>query len=267
MHRTILLVVAVASIAVAAALGGAIWSEREAGRDRLYQVSTIDALMAGDFDGSSSIDDLAREGDTGIGTFDRLDGELVMLDGTAWKARADGSVSAAPPSETTPFASVARFRADRTGALGTAGNFSEVEVRLDAFLSNNTDHFAMVRVDGAFPYVRVRSEPAQAKPYPNLTTALAGQTVFELRDTTGTLVGLYSPSFSEGVSVPGWHLHYVSADRSAGGHVLDVVSDGAARVAVDDLSSLTVVLPPWPAPGSGAAPTMAPDLAAVEKGR
>ncbi len=190
-----------------------------------------------------------------------------MLDGTAWQARVDGSVSAAPPSETTPFASVARFGPDRTGPLGTAANFTEAEARLDAYLSNNTDLFAMARVDGTFPYVRVRSEPAQEKPYPNLTTALAGQKVYELRNVTGTIVGLYSPAFSDGVSVPGWHLHFVSGDRHAGGHVLDVASDGTARVAIDDLPSFTVVLPPWPAPTAAATQTMSPDLAAVEKGQ
>lgn len=267
MQRTTVFAIAIAVIALgAAAIAGAAWAGQEAGRDRLFQISTIDALMLGDFDGSMTIGDLAREGDTGLGTFDRLDGEMIMLDGTAWQARVDGSVSAAPPSETTPFASVALFQADRTGVLGPAANLSGTEARLDPYLSNNTGLFAMARVDGTFPLVRVRSEPAQEKPYPNLTTALAGQKVYELRNVTGTLVGLYSPSFSDGVSVPGWHLHFVSADRHSGGHVLDVASDGTARVAIDDLPSFTVMLPPWAAPTAAATQTMSPDLAAVEKG-
>jgi acetolactate decarboxylase len=264
-RRGIIIAAALAIGAIALAIAGS--AALNAGHDRLYQVSTIDALMLGGFDGSVSIADLGREGDTGIGTFDRLDGEMVMLDGTAWQARVDGSVSAAPPFGTTPFASVARFAPDRTGPLGTAANFTEAEARLDAYLSNNTDLFAMARVDGTFPYVRVRSEPAQEKPYPNLTTALAGQKVYELRNVTGTVVALYSPAFSDGISVPGWHLHFVSRDRHAGGHVLDIASDGAARVAIDDLGSFTVALPPWPAPAAAVTQTMSPDLAAVEKGR
>lgn len=268
MQLTTVFAIAIALIGIgAAAIAGAAWAGQEAGRDRLFQVSTIDALMLGDFDGSMTIGDLGREGDTGIGTFDRLDGEMIMLDGTAWQARVDGTVSAAPPSETTPFASVARFQADRTGVLGPAANISGTEARLDPYLSGNTDLFAMARVDGTFPYVRVRSEPAQEAPYPNLTTALAGQKVYELRNATGTLVGLYSPSFSDGISVPGWHLHFVSADRRAGGHVLDVASDGGARVAIDELPSFTVVLPPWAPPTAAATKTISPDLAAVEKGR
>ena len=264
-RKGIIIAAALAIGAIALAIAGT--AAQNAEHDRLYQVSTIDALMLGDFDGSMTIADLGQKGDTGIGTFDRLDGEMVMLDGTAWQARVDGSVSAAPTSETTPFASVARFGPDRTGPLGTAANFTEAEARLNAYLSSNTGLFAMARVDGTFPYIRVRSEPAQEKPYPNLTTALAGQKVYELRNTTGTLVGLYSPSFSDGVSVPGWHLHFVSADRHSGGHVLDVASDGTARITIDDLPSFTVALPPWAPPTAAATQTMSPDLAAVEKGQ
>ncbi len=264
-RRGIIIALALAIGAIALAIAG--MAAQNAEHDRLYQVSTIDALMAGDFDGSLTVGDLEHEGDTGIGTYDRLDGEMIMLDGIAWRARVDGSVSAAPPSETTPFASVARFQADRTGVLGPAANFSGMDAQLDTYLSNNTGLFAMARVDGTFPYVKVRSEPAQEKPYPNLTTALAGQKVYELRNVTGTLVGLYSPAFSDGVSVPGWHLHFVSADRHAGGHVLDVASDGTARIGIDDLPSFTVVLPPWAAPTAAATQTISPDLAAVERGQ
>ena len=264
-RRGIIIAAALAIGAIALAIAGA--AAQNAEYDRLYQVSTIDALMLGAFDGWGTIADLGQEGDIGLGTFDRLDGEMIMLDGTAWQARVDGSVSAAPPSETTPFASVARFRADRIGLLGAAANFTEAEARFDTYLSNNTDLFAMARVDGTFPYVKVRSEPAQEKPYPNLTTALAGQKVYELRNVTGTIVGLYSPAFSDGASVPGWHLHFVSADRHTGGHVLDVASDGTARIGIDDLSSFTIVLPPWAAPMAAVTQTIAPDLAAVERGQ
>jgi alpha-acetolactate decarboxylase len=119
--------------------------------DRLYQVSTIDALLQGVYDGTVTSAALEREGDTGIGTFDHLDGELTMLDGETWQARADGSVSRAPQDETTPFAGVARYRADRTGALGAAANFNETGRRLDTYLSS-TNLFALVRADGSFEY-------------------------------------------------------------------------------------------------------------------
>ena len=40
--------------------------------------------------------DIRRHGDFGLGTFDSLDGEGIMLDGRCWQARGDGSVIEAP---------------------------------------------------------------------------------------------------------------------------------------------------------------------------
>lgn len=261
------IIVAVALVIGAIALTVAGTAPQDAGRDRLYQVSTIDALLQGVYDGTVTVATLEQEGDTGTGTFDRLDGELTMLDGEVWQARADGSVSRAQPDETTPFASVTRFRADRTGAFGPAGNFSRAEQRLTAYLSS-PNLFAMVRADGAFDYVKVRAPPAQNKPYPRLADAIAQQGVYELRNATGTLVGTYSPPYATGVAITGWHLHFISDDRRFGGHVLDLATDGTARVGIDDLSSFTVVLPVGTDfTSTDLSQNLSSDLAVVEKGQ
>jgi acetolactate decarboxylase len=236
------MIVAAALVIGAIALATLGAAPPDAGRDRLYQVSTIDALLQGVYDGTVTVAALEREGDTGTGTFDRLDGELTMLDGEVWQARADGSVSRAPPDETTPFAAVARYRPDRTGVLGPAGNLTATQQRLSTYLSS-PNLFAMVRADGTFDYVKVRAPRAQSKPYPDLVNATADQGVHELRNATGTLVGTYTPPYVEGVAITGWHLHFITDDRSFGGHVLEIASDGTPRVGIDDLSSFTVQLP------------------------
>lgn len=236
------IIVAAALVIGAVALAVAVSAPPDAGHDRLYQVSTIDALLQGVYDGTVTVAALEREGDTGTGTFDRLDGELTMLDGEVWQARADGSVSRAPPDETTPFAAVARYRADRTGVLGPACNLTATQQRLSTYLSS-PNLFAMVRADGTFDYVKVRAPWAQSKPYPDLVDATADQGVHELRNVSGTLVGTYTPPYVEGIAITGWHLHFISDDRAFGGHVLEIASDGTALVGVDDLSSFTVVLP------------------------
>lgn len=261
------IIVAVALVIGAIALAVVGMAVQETGRDRLYQVSTIDALLQGVYDGTVTVASLEREGDTGTGTFDRLDGELTMLDGVVWQARADGSVSRAPPNETTPFAAVTRFRADRTGALGPAGNFSGLEQRLAGFLSS-PNLFAMVRADGTFDYVKVRAPPTQSKPYPRLADAIAQQGVHELRNVSGTLVGTYTPPYATGVAITGWHVHFVSADRRFGGHVLDLATDGTPLVGIDDLSSFTVVLPVGTDfTGTDLSQNLSSDLRVVEKGQ
>jgi acetolactate decarboxylase len=51
-------------------------------RDTLFQVSTIDALLAGAYDGDITFKELGKHGDFGLGTFQSLDGEMVELDGS-----------------------------------------------------------------------------------------------------------------------------------------------------------------------------------------
>ena len=72
----------------------------------LYQVSTLQGLMAGAFDGVVTFGELRRHGDLGIGTLQGLDGEMILLDGQAWQARADGQVVRVADQQTTPFATV-----------------------------------------------------------------------------------------------------------------------------------------------------------------
>ena len=69
------------------------------------------------------------------------------------------------------------------------------------------------------------------------------QHVFELRDVAGSLVGFRFPDYAEGVEVSGYHLHFISADRTVGGHVLSC-RPGRVRVRIDPSAGLHVELPP-----------------------
>jgi acetolactate decarboxylase len=76
-----------------------------------------------------------------------------------------------------------------------------------------------------------------------LTEVVADQHVFELADVEGTMLGFRFPSYVEGIEVGGYHLHFISADRSRGGHVLESRS-GELRVRIDPSDDLHVELPP-----------------------
>lgn len=226
-------------------LTGPIFQERDhniqSPADTLYQYSTIDALLQGLYDGGMTMENLTTHGDFGVGTFDRLDGEMTVVDGTVYQARADGTVMPAAPAETTPFASVAFFRTDRSYQLSRNDNLSSLTATIDTLLPGK-NHFSMIRIDGTFPTVKVRSVPAQQKPYPKLDEAVKGQSVYNLSNVTGTVVGIWSPAFVQGVNVPGYHLHFISADRKNGGHILDITTD-QATLSLDDKSGLTMELP------------------------
>jgi acetolactate decarboxylase len=85
--------------------------------------------------------------------------------------------------------------------------------------------------------------PRQDPPYRPLTEVVADQHVFELPGVEGTMVGFRFPTYAEGIEVAGYHLHFASADRSRGGHVLDSRSRGL-RVGIDPSNDLHVELPP-----------------------
>ncbi len=215
------------------------------GHDVLFQVSTIDAVLDGVYDGAMPMAEVLAHGDTGIGTLDGLDGELVILGGQAFVVRPDGRPTPVPAGATTPFAAVTPFEADRTVTLGPVDSLAALTAALDAALPTPNMFYAL-KAEGRFQAVRTRSVPRQHRPYPPLTEVTAHQTVFELGPVAGTLVGFYCPPYVKGVNVPGWHLHFLSDDRQAGGHVLDVRA-ASLTVRLDDTTALDLRLPP---PGS-----------------
>lgn len=203
-------------------------------RDTLFQVSTIDALLAGTYDGDLSLRDLRRQGDFGIGTYDNLDGEMVLLDGTFHQVKSDGKVYAPALSGETPFAAVCAFRPEQAFAVPRGADMAAVAALIDR-KAPNQNQFCAIRIDGTFKAVRTRSVPPQKRPFPLLKQIAETQPTFDLANVAGTIVGFRCPPFAAGVNVPGYHLHFLSRDRSQGGHVLAFeLTSGTAQVDVLD---------------------------------
>jgi len=211
-------------------------------RETLYQVSTIDALQQGVFDGVQPAGELKRHGDFGIGTFDALDGEMIVLEGIVYQATADGHVRIPPDNLTTPFATVTYYGEDFTLAAGETMNFSVFSKEMTDLLPSGNMVY-VVRMHGTFPSMKVRAIPAQEKPYPTLSEAAANQSVYVYTNATGTVVGCYLPVFFEGLNVVGYHLHFISDDRQTGGHILDLTVPEGTAVGYDRTPEFTMVLP------------------------
>lgn len=209
----------------------------------LFQASTIGALLDGAFDGDLGFAELAEHGDLGLGTLNHLDGEMIAIDGEFFRADVDGRLSQIAPQERTPFAVVTRFEPTIEEQLpGELLAHEQLLARLDALVPAGASSCA-IRLDGRFELVRARSVPRQSPPYRPLTEVVAEQHVFELADVEGTMVGFRFPTYVEGIEVAGYHLHFASADRSRGGHVLGSRSRGL-RARLDPSSDLHVELPP-----------------------
>ena len=210
------------------------------GTDRLAQVSTLSAVMGGDYDGRMSLSELGRYGDMGLGTFDALDGEMICVDGRFYRVRTDGKCYRVSGSETTPFANVAFFRPEQTRKIPPGTNYAALRKIIESMIPC-AESFYAIRIDGTFRWIRTRSVPRQKRPYPPFLEVVKKQTTFDLGQVRGTMVGFYFPAFAKGVNVVGCHFHFLTASRTAGGHVLTFETDEAV-IAIDRLDTLLMML-------------------------
>ncbi len=207
----------------------------------LFQTSTIEALLDGEYDGDVTFAELAGRGDFGLGTLDALDGEMVALDGEFYQIRADGRAYRIDGPTKTPFAVVTFFEPDAPLPLEAPMDLPGLCSRIDEVLGDAAASCA-VRVDGRFDYVKTRSVPRQHRPYPPLAAVVEHQPTFEFEGVTGSLVGFRFPDQARGLNVPGYHLHFITEDRRAGGHLLACrISRGELRV--DRETDLSLELP------------------------
>jgi len=186
----------------------------------IFQVSTTGAIVKGVFDGCTTVGDLKSHGDFGVGTFENLDGEMMMLDGRCYQAVADGITAEANDSWQVPFATVTRFRADLTEQIDGIDDLDSLQNRLDA-LRPSDNLFVGIRLDGVFDRVDMRSA-CKALPGEGLVEATSHQSEFGFDRIEGTVVGFWTPAFAKALNVAGYHLHFISADRTKGGHLLGV---------------------------------------------
>jgi len=185
----------------------------------LYQVSTSTALVEGIYQGAVRVGTLREHGDLGLGTFENLDGEMVIVDGHFFHVRSDGSVQEAGDNVLSPFAVITRFAPDAHVDLEQCPDLSYLIAKFNG-LRNSDNIFYALRVDGHFAYVHVRAM-CRTEEGVALTQAAAVQPEFEFRDISGTLVGFWTPEYAKTLNVPGYHLHFVSRDHARGGHLLE----------------------------------------------
>jgi acetolactate decarboxylase len=185
----------------------------------LFQASCYQALYNGKLDGIISMQELIKHGDTGLGGFNALNGEMILIDGKMFQILASGKVISNPDlSDKTPFASVCFFKPQKqVNILGDSSLY-----KITDKLADNPDVFVAIKITGTFEYIKTRSVPAQKKPYPSLSEIVKTQPIFEKTKVKGTIVGFRTPQFAAGINPPGYHLHFVADDASMGGHVLEV---------------------------------------------
>ncbi|MBQ6442877.1 MAG: acetolactate decarboxylase [Lachnospiraceae bacterium] len=214
-------------------------------QNKMYQVSTLQALALGYSKAVITVEELLKEGDIGLGTFEDVNGEMILMDGHCFRADQDGNVSLIPPETGVPFAAVAKHYGEQEFELKDMQDITSVRTELTRKIEEkfglNSMH--VVRIDGVFEKVDARSEAPYRSHHVTLKEMLGKtQKAFVFENIRGSLVGVYFPDYMDGINMPGWHLHFLSEDRSKGGHVFDVsVQEGTAKV--DKITNIFINLP------------------------
>ena len=233
-------------------------------REAVYQVSTLNALLAGLYEGQTPVGELPAHGDLGIGTFDAVDGEMAVIDGVVYQMTSDGVACPADDAVKTPFACVTFFDADGSAPLAAGADMKAFCAHVDRLVGAPNLPIA-VCARGRFARTKTRNVPRQTPPYRRLVEVVKEQPVYDLEDVEGVVLGFRLPEYLAGVNVAGWHLHFITADRTKGGHVLDFeVAD--ATVEWDVTPRLALVLPEEGAfPEANLAPLADDEVTRVER--
>ena len=185
----------------------------------LYVSSPVNALVQGILREDKTLNQILGHGNFGLGTFNDLDGEMIILDGNFYQIRSDGTVSIAPIEGSSPYACVTEFEADSKIELKGPFGYMDLQKCIDGLLLSKNLMYA-IKIVGNFSFVRARSVPKQDS-YKPLIEVAADQKEFNFHEISGVLAGFWTPDFLHSISVPGYHLHFLSTDKTHGGHLLD----------------------------------------------
>jgi acetolactate decarboxylase len=206
----------------------------------IYLCSPVNALVEGIYEENVQLSEVLKHGDFGLGTFDDLDGEMVILDGRIYQISSDGQVTQVDTNVHTPFAAVTFYAPVHHKEIN-------LELPYNAFLKwlkklfISPNLFYAIRIEGEFTHIKARSVPKQANYHP-FVDVTHEQTVFDYNNIGGTLAGFFTPAFLSSLSVPGLHLHFLSSDLRHGGHVLECIPH-KARVGIQLIHKLELSLP------------------------
>ena len=227
--------VLVSTLTVMPPVAAALRSDNE-----LVQIGTFAYLTQPDFRGLATIESVLTDETLGLGTFNNLDGEFIMVGGDAYQVKTDGTPRRVDPELTTPFLQAIRFQAERGAPVPPGTRCDQLTPIIDT-LAGSSDGIVAVRVRGTFTDLVARSVGPVPPPFAPLAEVVAAQTVFPLGSVRAVLVGFRQGSNALGVGQPGLHLHGLTASRSAGGHVLSCVAGADVHITIDTVDQVRLV--------------------------
>lgn len=242
-RRIAIIATTLTAIALVASVPLATADDAPAPTGWVAQIGTFDYLVQPDYDGLAPVRDGVRGATIGLGTFDRLDGELIMVGGEVYRVGIDGIPRVVSTSRTTPWVEAVRFTPQASMRVPAGTECSALSPLIDD-LAGTSGGMVAARLIGTFDVLTARSVPAQSKPYLPLAEVVATQTVFPLTDVSATLVGFRTGPDLMGVGAPGLHLHGLTKARDAGGHILGCTVGTDVRLSIQRTLGVRILAGP-----------------------
>lgn len=187
-----------------------------------FQYNIWAAFVNRVFDGSMTVKELKVKGDIGLGSFDMLDGEMVMLDGVTYRIREDGSISEGADNDEIVYADAAFFKPGIDVKMNGAVNYDSLRAMLNRKLPT-LNHFYAIKITGVFDSLTLGGVPKQSPPFnTGLDVLIPQRPVFRGAAIKGTMVGFYCPQFIGDINTAAYHFHFISDDKKMGGHVMEL---------------------------------------------
>jgi acetolactate decarboxylase len=210
----------------------------------IFHYSVLKALDNGVLEGNMTVPELLTHGDHGLGTFNRLNGEMIVLDGMVYRVTPEGKVTEAQEDILIPYAIVGFFEPEMT--ISREGDddldYPWLISAMDTLLPSRNQFYAF-RITGHFRYIKCGGVDKQERPYDRtLLEILADRPVYEKEHLEGTLVGFWCPDYIGDINTRGFHLHFLADDRSMGGHLIAFEAT-SLEIQYDTKSRYEIVLP------------------------
>ena len=193
--------------------------------DAVVQYSSYTALLQRLFDGFVTYEEALEYGDTGVGTTDGLNGEVIIQDGVPYRVNFDGKVDQVALSESSPYITLCDTPADEAVEIALPKGISYpllTETIVDLLGERFQKNYPYaILISGHFTHVKTRSVPKSEKPYPALIDIVKEQHTFDFENRAFTLIGFWYPGYAKAFNPPQWHIHGLTQDKTAGGHVLE----------------------------------------------
>ncbi len=211
--------------------------------NHLYTFGHASAFIGGLYDAHIAYGEIKPYGNFGLGAPDKLDGEIVIFDNKFYQTQSSGKTSEVKDIEQTPFVIINNFKSDKS--IKKAGTLTKDQLfrLLDSVLTKKNGIYA-IHIRAKFITVKTRAFPKiTQKPYQPMAQLLSLQQFFNFENLEGDLIGYRLPSYMEGANISGYHFHFLSDDKSKGGHIIDLTMNDIT-IEIDELDGFSIQPPP-----------------------